>query len=633
MMKKITNWLIYGLLTIAGLSACSDDKWDNHYAEQQITVASSDLNIEVVDAEIISYLKSRDEFSAAFALYEQNGLPEMMKERNQQYTLLICDNDAMATRQIEDVAFFINSSICNVPMSPTSLTDGTTLTMWCGKYLKVAVKEEPAATKATGNEEEQQPEEGEATPGETVINTYIADVKVLKCIKTTNGYIYVMKEPVIALKSLYETFNDLDDAKYSMFKNLVRSYEINEFDKAASEPIGIDKTGNTIYDSVFTVRNSYLDWYTSRFTGIKGSTLKWDMRSEAFNSTMLIPSDEVMKECIDNACRYQKEMLGWEVTSRDSAKFREWILRACFYSGELTPEQLSGGENISSITGYHERHQDWYQALDAALWNPNIQEVDVANPVKMSNGVAYYINKMKIPNYYVIWRIKNLAWWTYAACDDQQKQEYYKFVNIRECILSVDYTFGGWDELTPEVGPGVIRMQLAYDTVFNADGSVASKTERINKETSAEWTTLNLSSDHTSVSVQRVPPGEYKLHMGWVANKQTWTVTVYAAYEGDELVQVNESPIASANSHYDRTASGWGKYQYDYNTNYYNQFLEEGKKKAGNYNCNGLLVGTINLSGTESKPMRIKQVSYNINDKSKPMYLFHWCLCPTENNY
>lgn len=617
-MNKITNWFKCGLvMAIISLSACSEKEWDDHYSEQQIDVASSALNIEVVNADMMSYVKNQTEFSNAYAIFEENGLLKTMEQRNQQYTLLICDNDAMATRVIDDYQFFINSSVCNVPMSPASLTTGATLTMWCGKYLKVAVKDEPITTK--GSEVEVPMEQ----------NTYIADVKVLKCIKTNNGYIYVMAEPVIALKSLYETFNTLNDTEYSMFKELVRRYEVNEFNKDASEPIGIDKTGNTIYDSVFTIRNSYLDWYTSRFTGTKGSTAKWNMRSEAYTSTMLIPSNEVLKECFDNACKYQTEMIGRKLTAQDTTKFWEWVLRACFYDTELTPEQLSGSTNISGITGYHERHQNWYQALDAAVWNPTIQQVDVANPVKMSNGVAYYVTKMKIPNYYIIWRIKNLAWWTYNACTAEEKEQYYSFVNVRECIQSVNYSFGGWDASTPAVGPGVMRMNVGKDTTYAADGSFTTK-DKLNVETSVEWTTLDLSDDHNSVSVQRIPPGEYTLRLGWTSNKQTWTVTAYAGYEGEELVKVNDSPIASTSGHYDREGGGWASYPFEYNHLDYTSIDKNSSKYGRN---GGGLIGTITFKGTESKPVRIKEVSFNINDASRPLYLFHWCLCPTENNY
>lgn len=59
------------------------------------------------------------------------------------------------------------------------------------------------------------------------------------------------------------------------------------FDRNNSLSIGVDESGNTVYDSVFTVKNPYfLD---------KGL----DLASESKKITVLIPSDELIKKALD----------------------------------------------------------------------------------------------------------------------------------------------------------------------------------------------------------------------------------------------------------------------------------------------------------------------------------------------
>ena len=139
---------------------------------------------------------------------------------------------------------------------------------WNGKYVTVRIYDEPV----DGME-----------PG-----IYFNGSKVKKVIKTNNAYIYDLEDYINTPKALMEYLKDLPDEEYSIFKEMVLSRTQRVFDKAASTPIGIDKTGNTVYDSVFTEKSQYF------------ADKKLDLYSENITATLLVPSNDL----IENALKY-----------------------------------------------------------------------------------------------------------------------------------------------------------------------------------------------------------------------------------------------------------------------------------------------------------------------------------------
>ena len=71
-----------------------------------------------------------------------------------------------------------------------------------------------------------------------------------------NGYVYELDNIIVTPKSLLETIEGLSD-QYSIFKNAILSRNVKTFDRNNSLSIGVDESGNTVYDSVFTVKNPY----------------------------------------------------------------------------------------------------------------------------------------------------------------------------------------------------------------------------------------------------------------------------------------------------------------------------------------------------------------------------------------
>lgn len=74
----------------------------------------------------------------------------------------------------------------------------------------------------------------------------------------TNGYLYLLDQAINAPRSMYEIIENLGE-DYSIFREMILSRNVLTFDRDASKVVGVDNTGNTVYDSVFTVRAPYFE--------------------------------------------------------------------------------------------------------------------------------------------------------------------------------------------------------------------------------------------------------------------------------------------------------------------------------------------------------------------------------------
>lgn len=562
---------ILGILIVIAVTSC-DDKWDDHYSEKDISL-KSDM-VEVVNATSEQYIKSNSDLSSISNLFEEQGIYTQLSKKDQSFTILVYGNEAMEKASVDDPGFFANTCVCDLALMPTKLTEKLSVQMWNGKFLEVGVDE------ATGN-------------------ITIAESQVLKIVSVENGFVYVMQTPIMAPKSLYTVLKNLGE-DYSRFKNLVFSFEESVFDRENSIPVGVDATGNTVYDTVYVTQNSLMDRYTS------GGSLTWSMRSEFYSSTMLVPSNSLVDNALKSAYDYVRSALNREPTAADSSKFEEWIVKAAFYDRILTPEQLEGDGDLYSVSG----HQLGASlSTDGAQWRPSIQKVNTANPIELSNGVAYYVTNLKIPNNVVIFRIKN-RFYRWENCTAEEKEEYFKWTNLENPDIYDNGSFGPigpWPEI-------YYKLLRAYPT---------AEAEEKQLPVSVECTGISLNEDGT-VSVALVPLGEYYFRMGFQSNKYPWRMDIY--FNG-ELVATGANPNGS---HYDRTGIG--------NPEGYiwRDWYAATNGKAKYYDCDGMDVATVTITGNELQPIKIKVVSYDLTLNSgsrNRMILYNWCLRPTSDNY
>ncbi|MCC8174348.1 MAG: hypothetical protein LIO65_08290 [Odoribacter sp.] len=563
--------LILGIFIIA-----CNDKWDDHYNERDIEL---DSNIaKVVDTDVESYIKSDSEFSQISQLFEEYGIYKQIESKNQEFTVLVYSNNALIGANIEDPEFFAKTSICDLNLAPAKITNGLSLLMWNNKYLEVTLKNTTV----------------------TDVDIFIADSKVKSITKTNNAYVYELESPIYAPKSLYEVLEQLGE-DYSLFQELVKSYEEQVFDRDNSTPIGVDATGNMTYDSLFDTKNLLMDRYDS------GGALTWNMRSEYYNSTMLIPSNTIVEQTLQKAYDDFEAALGYVPTANDTTKFKEWIIEACFYSSVLTPEQLEGEDDITGVSGYQEGAS---ASTSGAQWKPTVQKVDTENPILLSNGIAYYITELKIPNNVLIYRIKQ-RFYTYRYCDPEEKQEYFTLTNLEEPTISEN---GGMGPLGP-------WPYIAYDLLRAKPTAKAYE----DLDTVAIECT-GISYENGIVSVAMIPPGEYNLRMGF-REKQSWRASIY--FNG-ELVATNVDP---GSCHYDRSGTG-------YPEGYVPAEWTSYDSKAANYDRDGMEIAVVVIEGDELQPIKIKVESTDMTSLGTSVSasvgyinLYHWCLRPTSNNY
>jgi hypothetical protein len=495
------------------------------------------------------------------------------------FTVLVYPNSIMESAQVDDPEFFANTCVSDLAFTPTKLVKGLSVQMWNGKYLEVNVEKTASTT-----------------------DYYIAGSRVSKFIQVNNGFVYVMNAPIYAPKSLYEVLTGLGD-NYTRFKELVFAYEEKVFDRDNSVPVGVDNTGNTVYDSVFVTKNLLMDRYGS------GGTETWNMRSEFYSSTLLIPDNDVVDGALTKAYQDVRDALNRDTNANDTLKFEQYIVKSAFYDHILKPDELDGTEDIYSVSGYIEGES---ASTPGVQWRPTIQKVNTAAPVTLSNGIAYYTTKLKIPNNVVIHRIKNRFYiWDY--CNEIEKEEYFVWDGLESVGISDKGGMG-------PIGPWPF---IPYKTVMAWPTAEAQANA---SPVSVECTGIALKEDGT-ISVVMVPPGEYYLRMGFEANKYPWKADIY--FNGD-LAATNIDPNGG---HYDRYGGAY------YAEGFVPADWYAVDSKAGNYDRDGMDIGIVTVTGDELQPIKIKIVSNDMaeirasgNTKGR-LVIYHWCLRPTENNY
>ena len=237
---KAYKYILSAAIIWGGLMSSCTDEWDNHYNKQAAIINNEEMTI--VDAPAIEYLESQQSYSSICNLFKETGVFKEMEAAGVSYTLFVVDNALMtATKSSDDgideeKVYMAKSHITTASLSPNTIEDGQRLMMWNGKYVMI----NKMVSEDSGSQE-------------IIFNS---NCKVKKVVKVNNGYVYELDNVIVTPKSLLETLEGLSD-EYSIFKNAVLSRNIKIFDKNNSLSIGVDESGNTVYDSVCTVQNPY----------------------------------------------------------------------------------------------------------------------------------------------------------------------------------------------------------------------------------------------------------------------------------------------------------------------------------------------------------------------------------------
>lgn len=560
---KINNIFI-GMMTVLSVSfliSCNDS-WTDHYKNSETKITNE--QVIIVDVNTENYLDTRDDLSDMYGFLKENGIFETMQEKNQLHTLFMVYNEDFVSPDPDMADYMAKSHVTDISISPSNLYDGERILMWHGKYTSVSLD-----TSATEN---------------AISRIAFNGIPVEQVIKTKDGYIYVLNKMIETPQSLYDIINGLNE-DYSVFKGLVMDQNVLKFDKANSKPIGVDNTGNTVYDSVFIITNPFFD------------NKSFDLTSESLTATVMIPSNEVINQAMSDA---KKKLAEWDMT-RDSSILKKWILEVAFFNTKYSPADLASKTDINSI--YNRQ------------WRTTVQQVDTEHPISMSNGIAYKVKWLKIPNNMLMYRLKDFFYY-YESCTESQKAEYFVTENLvfKECITDVP----AWTPLAG-VWPTIENRVLTFgfvDAIIDGFTLDFTPIKRVpNGDGGFE------------IRPWKIPPGEYRLCMGF---KQSLGLDVEISVNG---VSYGALTLGSATTfHYDRGGVGYAEgYQEALNI----PGLITNSKK-GNYNRDGgQVAAAINLTGdANGNPapivIRIKNVTFGTATK---MIFHHWCLRPTINNY
>lgn len=545
---KTIKYILSSILLISGIYACNDD-WDSHYSQEEQVV--NNVNITVVNKSAVDYLQSQPELSTMYQLFSETGVLDEMIEKDLLFTILVVNDDNALSRAVvtDDRTFLAKSHISDISLSPSNLSDGQRVLMWNGKYINVSkVENEDNATSISFN-----------------------GIAVKKITKVNNGYVYEIEDYVETPKSLYELIEGLGD-DYSIFREMIMERNQLTFDKEASKIIGVDETGSNVYDSIFIVTNPYFE------------AQGFNMMSESLSATVLIPSNEVVNRALTVARQNLQE---WGMLREDSI-LENWTFQSVFFDKKLSKSDFEANIDLNSIF--------------SKQWRTTVQQVDLENPVSLSNGVAYYVTDMKIPTNVLIYRVKDYMRW-YEYLSEEEKALYFDNENLTFDKMETKVSeWSGW----PGVFPNIINRVVRFKT-----------TDAAIKEYTLNFTAFSYDEKNKVTTPYKIPPGEYDLCLGF---EQKMRHDVEVSFNGEYVGTVTASQLTKTDFHYDRGGQGYPE-GYDVN--------KATDKKKTNYDRDGGKVGVITIEGTE--PVNVVIKFHGIN--ASKCCFHHWCLKPTKNCY
>lgn len=552
---KAKNYILVALSFIGIVGGSCSDTWDEHYLNDESKVNNN--SITIVNESLTNYLSHESSLSSMHQLFTETGMIEELQKKEQMYTILAVESAIPASA--DEKKYVAQTYISDASISPSNMVDGQRILMWNAKYLNIS--------------------KTETETGETTIK--FNNATVTKITKLTNGYLYILDQAVNSPRSMYEIIENLGD-DYSIFREMILSRNELTFDKEASTIIGVDNTGNTVYDSIFTVKAPYFEK--------KG----FDIMSENLTATMLIPSNEIVTEALSTA---RQKLSDWGLVREDSI-LENWIFQSVFFKKVYSKQDFDSNEDLTSVFSQQ--------------WRTTIQKVDLDNPIAMSNGTAYHVTKMKIPTNVLIYRLKDCFYY-YQYLTAEEKETYYKATNLAYKEVKDNGNHPGWAAMG---FPKIYYYTLMYDLA-----------DPTNKSYTLDFTPFMYEStggsDH-KLTPYKVPAGTYEVCVGFAQekNKKLGNITIYV--NGEKIGTVSESAHSSTTYHYDRGGN-----------NYPEGFDASAASKAGvskptNYGRDGGMVGTITITG-EAKPIVIRYEASG-NSLSQAI-LYHWCLKPTIDCY
>lgn len=585
------------------LGACSELSDKDYFKNIETTVNSDEL--VVVDMSSEEYLSKEPEYSSINELFKSHGIFTALEQKNQLSTMLVVENSdfqAPAGKEAE-IDNAVKAHVSDIAVSPANLkTEGNNMRimMWHGKYINVDLDD------AARNE------------GKIAGHIMFGTSAVKKVVKTNSGYIYVLSSLLNIPKSIYDYITNLDD-NYSILRDSILASGTKEFDKKNSKPIGVNDEGNTVYDSVFIYKNTHF------------LEKNFDLSSESLTATLLLTSNAVVEEAIADAkVRLQKWGLWDEWNAERQYNFeytmRHWIMDAAFFDKKLTPETLQSKDE----------ENDMLTSIFSKYWKTSVQQIN-PTPIELSNGIAYQVTRLHIPNNVLIWRLKE-DFSIYEFCSAEQKESFFQMLNMqfKACTTAVAAWTplqGVWPKhecrtLDLTVGDDASGdWQLVFTPCKRIFETYPTRMEMVKKD----WLKSNLTV--TGIKPFLIPPGKYTLSFGSKQN-QNMEITFKVRVKGSTDVVAVSNPITLGSTttfHYDRNPGNFIE-GYDPSTENLST-----NKKAGNYDTDGgTVISELEIPDVkgDGSPVEITiEIASPTWNGNTTMVFNHWCLRPTKDNY
>lgn len=378
--KKILTGIFLVILVITGCQ----DKWDAHYDNKN---GEGDVAAES-SKNLLEYIQSVPEYSGFVKLLEETQLAAELSKK-QILTVWIPTNENipsdiaapltadLSEEQAADILTekrqFVLNHINNIALYFSKLENEKTIKMQSGKNLMVH----------------------ELGPEDFSIDGHkvISGNQVCK-----NGVVHGVEGCLMPRKNIFDWVRAAG-SDYSMYRDSLLIKSDTVFDPEASFPLGVDKVGNTIYDSVFVINNPYLS--------------KGNIDSEDKEYTLFLPTNAAIGEMYTEITATYAE-LGLKITKSDSLKFFKWVMEASIYEGKIA--SCENGTTCKSVYGLEWRHGK--------------QQVD-ADYKSFSNGYVYTATKLYIPKYYYLPSLE--IWYHYLfdlTSDEEEQKQYYEKENV-----------------------------------------------------------------------------------------------------------------------------------------------------------------------------------------------------------
>ncbi|MCD7711106.1 MAG: fasciclin domain-containing protein [Porphyromonadaceae bacterium] len=603
------------LLAVCGWTACNDT-WDDYY-DEGASVSNVDTTMTRLDCSIIEFFQTHDEYSAFYNLLDKVGGVSSLEE-DQELTVWAVNNaiiDSVSATYTEGTldtdTSRIKYHVNYLGYNKSQMKDGLRLKTLTGIYIAVTVDE----------------------AGDIYANTS----KVIDTYLLNNGVVYIIDDLMSARLNLYEYIKQLGN-DYSMYRDSILAYSVEQFDASKSTPIGVDKTGNTIYDSVFVVYNPLFD--------------TTEINSEFKQFTCFIPNNDVMQACL---ATMNETYIGIGKAEQEDPPSPEypylglsdvqlaynWIKRATIFEGTLSAEEAS--------------EDDIYSAFDKQWKNTDqdgnpVQVIDTENPVELSNGRVYWVENLKVPINVLITRFKQFLY-HYEYVDADSLPYFFSIRGYTSVKCNEDATI-------PDLALAMIGDTAAVNAGATPDWDcdpfkeftytwmsnyrylrIQNSNSDLDGEFSVAFTPVTPYEPYT-IKRYSIPAGEYTLYLGFRSSGACTGNVYFATAELDEdgNLQIDpdddyaDNPDVLLKSPYTLVGSNLNfslatPWNFDRNGG---DEMEEYSSGKNVWNANGGKVGTVVVEGEGMQSVRIK-IKWTAGDFN--LYPYHWTLKPTENNY